>query len=240
VSTTSQFPLKPPVPEGPICALFPPTVVIRVRRTPGDPGELRPAEAEDVARAVPKRIAEFAAGRACARAALAEFGVREFALRAAPDRQPLWPAGFIGSITHTTGFCAAAVAPRASILAIGLDTEIVGAPTQDIWPTISRSEELAWVRSLPAGEQPAAVTLLFAAKEAVYKCQYPLVGEWLDFHDLRVEAGGWGESTGGTFAASPTRSIRFAERIALPIVGRYLLHEHFVSAAVAVPAGPSR
>ena len=225
------------MPEGPIRTLFPPAVVIRDRRIPGDPAELHPAEAEDVARAVPKRIAEFAAGRACARAALAELGVNEFALRAAPDRQPLWPAGFIGTITHTAGFCAAAVAPRASMLAIGLDTEIVGAPTQDIWPTIARSEELAWVRTLPPGEQPAAVTLLFAVKEALYKCQYPLVGEWLDFHDLRVEADGWGKST-GTFAVCATRSIGFARRVALPIVGRYLFHEHFVSAAVAVPADP--
>ena len=222
------------MPEGPLRTLFPRSVVVRVRRIPGDPVELHPAEAEYVARAVPRRIAEFAAGRACARAALAEFGVREFALRAAPDRQPLWPEGFIGSITHTTGFCAAAVAPRASMLAIGLDTEIVGAPTRDIWPTISRSEESAWVGSLPAAQQPAAVTLLFAAKEAFYKCQYPLVGEWLDFHDLRVEAGGWGEST-GTFAVNAARSIRFARRVALPIAGRYLFHEHFVSAAVAVP-----
>jgi 4'-phosphopantetheinyl transferase EntD len=121
------------------------------------------------------------------------------------------------------------------MLAIGLDTEIVGAPTPDIWPTISRGEELAWVQSLPAGERPAAITLLFAAKEAFYKCQYPLVGEWLDFHDLRVEARGWGGSI-GTFAVSATRSIRFAGRVALPIVGRYLFHEHFVSAAVAAPA----
>jgi 4'-phosphopantetheinyl transferase EntD len=235
VSTTSQFPLKPLNLEGPIRTLFPPTVVVRDRRIPGDPAELHPAEAQDVARAVPKRIAEFAAGRACARAALAELGVREFALRTAPDRQPLWPEGFVGSITHTAGFCAAAVAPRASMLAVGLDTEIVGAPSQDIWPTISRSEELAWVQSLSAGERPAAITLLFAAKEALYKCQYPLVGEWLDFHDLRIEAGGWGEST-GTFAVSATRSIRFAGRVALPIVGRYRFHEQFVSAAVAVPA----
>ena len=234
MSTTSQFPLKPLSPEGPIRTLFPPTVVIRERRIPGDPAELHPAEAEDVARAVPKRVAEFAAGRACARAALAEFGVREFALRAAHDRQPLWPEGFIGSITHTAGFCAAAVAPRAGMLAIGLDTEIVGAPTPDIWPTISRREELTWVHSLHAGERPAATTLLFAAKEAFYKCQYPLVGEWLDFHDLRIEAGGWGESI-GTFAVSATRSIRFAGRVAMPIVGRYLFHEQFVSAAVAVP-----
>ncbi len=239
MSTTSQFPLKPLLPEGPLRTLFPPTVVIKDRRIPGDPAELHPAETEYVARAVPKRIAEFAAGRACAKAALAEFGVHEFALRAAPDRQPIWPEGFIGSITHTTGFCAAAVAPRASMLALGLDTEIVGAPTRDIWPTISRNEELAWVQSLPAGDQPAAITLLFAAKEAFYKCQYPLVGEWLDFHDLRVEAGGWGDAR-GTFAVSATRNIRFTQRAALPLVGRYLFHERFVSAAVAVPADPSQ
>jgi 4'-phosphopantetheinyl transferase EntD len=192
-----------------------------------------------VANAVPKRIQEFAAGRACAKAALAEFGVREIALHAAPDRQPVWPDGFIGTITHTAGFCAAAVAPRTSMLAIGLDTEIVGAPTIDIWPAISRSEELTWVQSLPAREQSAAVTLLFAAKEAFYKCQYPLVGEWLDFHDLLIEAGGWGGST-GTFAAEATRDIRFARHVALPVVGRYVFHEQFVSAAVAVPRSLSQ
>lgn len=237
MSTTSQFPSKPSIPEGSIHSLFPQTVVIKDRRIPGDPADLHPAEAEHVVRAVPKRVAEFAAGRSCARAALAEFGVREFTLRAAPDRQPLWPERFIGSITHTTGFCAAAVAPRTSMLAIGLDTEIVGAPTPDIWPTIARGEELVWVRSLPVDEQPAAITLLFAAKEALYKCQYPLVGEWLDFHDLRVEAGGGGGSA-GTFAVSATRSIKFARRVPLPVMGRYLFHENFVSAAVAVPAAP--
>jgi 4'-phosphopantetheinyl transferase EntD len=217
--------------------LFPEAVVVRDRFIPGEPAELHPAEAEDVTRAVPKRIAEFAAGRACARAALAQFGVRGFALRAAPDRQPRWPEGFIGTITHTTGYCAAAVAPRASVLAIGLDSEIVGAPTHDIWPTIARSEELTWMRSLPSAERPAAVTLLFAAKEAFYKCQYPLVGEWLDFHDLWVKVGGWGEP-GGTFAVSAARDIEFARRTALPVTGRYLFHGPFVSAAVTVPAAP--
>lgn len=231
MSTISQFPLKP---------LFPQVVVVRDRRIPGDPAELHPAEAEDVTRAVPKRIAEFAAGRACARAALAEFGVSGFALRAAPDRQPRWPEGFIGTITHTTGYCAAAVASRASLVAIGLDTEIVGAPTHDIWSTIAGSEELAWIWSLPAAEQPAAITLLFAAKEAFYKCQYPLVGEWLDFHDLRVEVAGWDESgesseSAGSFAVTATRGIAFARQVALPVMGRYLFHEHFVSAAVTVP-----
>jgi hypothetical protein len=56
-------------------SLFPPGVAVAVRREPGDPADLLPGEAVYVAKAVPKRINEFAAGRACARRALATFGM---------------------------------------------------------------------------------------------------------------------------------------------------------------------
>ena len=235
VSTQSQFPPKSLLPSAALRSLFPAIVVARERRIPGDAADLLPSEAIFVRNATPKRVNEFAAGRACARSALAELGVHDVALHPAGDRQPVWPAGFIGSITHTTGLCAAVVAARRSILAIGLDSEIIGAPTPDIWSTICRDEELGWVGLLPAGERPAAVTLLFSAKEAVYKCQYPLVGEWLDFHDLSIAVKDWGRTT-GTFAASATRKIRFSQHADLPIAGRYVFHEPFVSAGVSVPA----
>lgn len=217
-----------------LSVLFPAPVVVVESREPGDPAELLADEAHYVAHARLKRLQEFAAGRACARAALAHFGVHGFALRAADDRQPLWPAGYVGSITHTTGLCAAAVAARTDILALGLDSERVGAPTPDIWSTICREEELAWVASLAADERPAAVTLLFSAKEAFYKCQYPLVTEWLDFHDLRIEVPDWGEST-GVFRTHAMRDLRFSRYAVMP-PGRYLFHEQFVSAGVAAAA----
>ncbi|HEY3659489.1 MAG TPA: 4'-phosphopantetheinyl transferase superfamily protein [Steroidobacteraceae bacterium] len=234
MSPNSHFPPESSTNPLALQGLFPAAVVVRERRIPGDAADLLASEAHYVARAHPKRINEFAAGRACARAALVELGVRDFALHAAADRQPVWPDGFVGSITHTAGLCVAAVAARSSILAIGLDSEIVGAPTLDIWPTICRDEELAWVYSLPLSEQAAAVTLLFSAKEAFYKCQYPLVGEWLDFHDLRILAA-WGE-TRGTFQASATRNIRFAHYVDLPVTGRYVFHEQFISAGLSTPA----
>jgi 4'-phosphopantetheinyl transferase EntD len=77
--------------------------------------------------------------------------------------------------------------------------------------------------------------LLFSAKEAFYKCQYPLVGEWLDFHDLSIAVNDWGR-TQGSFTASATRSIRFARHADLPIQGRYVFHDQFVSAGLSVPA----
>lgn len=218
-----------------LSVVFPATVVVVERRKPGDPNDLLADEAHYVAQARLKRLQEFAAGRACARAALEQFGVHGFVLRAAADRQPLWPDGYVGSITHTAGFCAAAAASRTHVLAIGVDSECVGAPTPDIWSTICREEELDWLQSLSAGERPAAVTLVFSAKEAFYKCQYPLVSEWLDFHDLRIELPEWGQAT-GVFQTHAMRELRFTRHAVIPL-GRYVFHEQFVSAGIAVAAG---
>ena len=216
--------------------LFPSPVVVAELRGVGEPLQLLPDEALAVSRAVPKRVNEFAAGRACARTALAEFGLSDFALLAADDRQPIWPKGFVGSITHTTGLCAAAVAQRSRIAALGLDSEIVGAPTPDIWSMLCRDEELAWVDLLPTAQRGRAVTLLFSAKEAFYKCQYPLTHEWLNFHDVHIEAFDWGQPH-GIFMVRATRSLRFAQHAVLPLEGHYVFHEQFVSTGVTVDAG---
>jgi enterobactin synthetase component D / holo-[acyl-carrier protein] synthase len=234
VSTQSQFSSQPADHVEALNSLFPSGVAVALRCEPGDPADLMPAEAVHVEKARPKRINEFAAGRACARRALATFGVTDFVLRAASDRQPLWPADFVGSITHTAGLCVAAVVPRSKFKALGLDSERSGAPTPDIWSTLCRSDELAWVESLQPEERPAAATLIFSAKEAVYKCQYPITGEWLDFHDLHIEVLDWGQRR-GRFVVRPTRDIMVAKPDALPD-GRYCFHEPFVSTAICLPA----
>ncbi|MDP9065228.1 MAG: 4'-phosphopantetheinyl transferase superfamily protein [Pseudomonadota bacterium] len=212
--------------------LFADGVVVHARRAPGIAEDLLPSEAESVKDAVPKRTSEFAAGRACARSALRALGVVDFPLQSAPDRQPIWPSGCVGSISHTTGLCAAAVAMRSRVAAVGLDIEVTGSASVDIWSTICRDEELVWVRSLPLAEQSAAVTLIFSAKEAVYKFQYPRVREWLDFHDLRLSIARWG-AIDGSFAAHPTRQLGLARHYAVPIVGQYVFFEQFVIAGVS-------
>ncbi len=239
MSTQSQFPPEASLPEPNLAGLFPGAVVVRERRVPGDAADLLPSEAAFVKNARPKRINEFAAGRWCARSALAQLGQPHVALHPAADRQPNWPPDYVGSITHTTGFCAAAVARRSQIQAIGLDSEVVGAPSADIWATICRDEELTWVTSLPETARPAAVTLLFSAKEAFYKCQYPLVGEWLDFHDLAVQVRDFGRAM-GAFAVQSCRDLQIRRLVELPIDGRYVFHEEFVSAGIVVPADANR
>src|ERR1700732_1826698 len=72
--------------------LFPPGAVAADLRGPGDPKLLLPAEAKYMGRAVPKRVQEFAAGRLCARRALAGFGIVVFPFGAAAAPPPGWAA----------------------------------------------------------------------------------------------------------------------------------------------------
>jgi 4'-phosphopantetheinyl transferase EntD len=225
-------------------ALFPAGVIAADLRGPGDPALLMPEEAANLGRAVPQRVREFAAGRQCARRALAEFGMADFPIRVGGDRQPLWPDLMAGSITHTSDFCAAVVAERRCAAGLGLDSEVVGDIKPEIWPRICGPQESDWVRSLPVPEQAAAVTLIFAAKEAFYKCQYPVVRQRLSFPDARIEVAGWGGSR-GAFNIQATRDLAIARHAVLPLPGRYLFHEGLVSAGVALagasggPAAPN-
>jgi 4'-phosphopantetheinyl transferase EntD len=220
-------------------SLFPSGVVAAEMRALGAASDLLPAEAQSMANAVPKRIQEFAAGRLCARRALVAFGVTDFPIRVAWDRQPVWPESLIGSITHTAGLCAAVAAERSNLIALGIDSEIVGAVKVNLRPRICVETELAWIDELEPAARAAAVTLIFSAKEAVYKCLFPLLGERLNFHDLHVSPLEWG-SPEGAFTIAPTQPLADFNRssaLACPsMLGSYRFHDEFVSTGVCLSA----
>jgi 4'-phosphopantetheinyl transferase EntD len=98
--------------------------VVAVEAFEDVPGESSfPGEESLVVNAVEARRREFITARRCAREALAKLGYAPVPIRAGRKREPLWPAGLVGSITHTAGFRAAAVAPRSMLASIGIDTE---------------------------------------------------------------------------------------------------------------------
>jgi 4'-phosphopantetheinyl transferase EntD len=207
---------------------------------PGDSSLLLPAEAECLGRAVRKRVQEFAAGRLCARRALAEFGVSGFPVRSAKDRQPIWPDRLVGSITHTDGYCAAVVAERGRFLGIGVDTEAIGRVTRELWRQVFLAEEIDWLESLQEPQRAVSATTLFAAKEAFYKCQYPLTLEWLNFEDVRVEIAACGPE-GGKLIMAPTRPLALlrthgpsSDSAKLPC-GRYRVHAGLVTVGMSLP-----
>ena len=220
-------------------SLFPAAAVVAELRDPGEISLLLPAEAAYLGRSVPKRAREFAAGRLCARRALAEFGIADFPIEVAADRRPLWPPSIVGSITHTDGFCAAVVAERSSLVSIGIDSEGAESVKPELWESICVADEIAWLNSLAATQRRAAATLMFSAKEAFYKCQYPLTLQFLGFLDVQVQLPDWGAQR-GIFTIAANRDIEVADHAVFPMCGRYLFHEQFVTAALCLPAASAK
>lgn len=152
----------------------------------GDPDSLYLEERTSLARAIPRRQREYAAGRQAARRAMAAIGWPASPVPSAPDRSPVWPTGLTGSIAHTRSACVAVVARSEGVAAIGIDLEDDQPLSPDLWPTICTPAERAFLCARPREQWGALATRLFAAKEAVYKCQYPLTGRMLDFQDVHV------------------------------------------------------
>ncbi len=154
-------------------------------------------EALAVARAVEKRRREFVAGRQLAREALGALSVRDVVIPMGPDRAPQWPAGIVGSISHTSDWCVVAVSNDPGVVSVGVDVEQSDALADKLVPSICTEEEIRWLEAQPLARRGLLAKLVFSAKEAVYKCQYPLTRRFLEFADVIVEL----DEDAGTFAA---------------------------------------
>lgn len=213
--------------------LFPEGVITAELRGAAAPSRLLLAEQQCINGVAPKRANEFAAGRLCARFALAQFGIEAFPLLSGADRQPRWPDGVVGCITHTADFCGVVVGERGRFLALGVDTEVVAAVGTNILHQICIAEEVAWLEQLAPEDRSRALSLLFSAKEAFYKCQYPLTGEWLDFADVSIQLPSIEES--GTFVVQPQRDLALSRQACSALHCVYRYHDEFVSVGVSLP-----
>jgi len=155
--------------------LLPPGTSFAARAIVGDDPPLFPDEEAAIVRAVPKRRRTFAFGRVCAREALGW----NVAILVGQGGAPVWPAGVLGSITHTDDDAAAAIAS----VPIGIDLESRA--------HAARTPDLLAMVALPS-ERALDAALVFSAKESVYKCLYPTAGQFLDFHDVELAFDGDG------------------------------------------------
>lgn len=129
---------------------------------------------------VAKRQREFRAGRHAARAALKQLNAPPGPLLRGEDRQPIWPRGFIGSISHCDDSCVAACAKEGEIVSLGLDVE----PLKPLKPGIARYIETEDERVFMELHPELPPRLIFSAKESLYKCYHPLVRRFFGFHSV--------------------------------------------------------
>lgn len=173
--------------------LLPSHVAVAVLGPDDEPAGLHADEDAAVGeRAVPRRRREFALGRTATRRALASLGIEPQAIPRGPQREPQWPTGVVGSITHTAGWAIAAVARADTCGGVGIDLEHRDAWFEGLADEIAFGPEADRLRALPPSERPAATLELFAAKESVYKAFFPRVGRYFGFEAARVQPVGDG------------------------------------------------
>jgi 4'-phosphopantetheinyl transferase EntD len=217
--------------------LLPPGAVAVETRSDPPEAELFPEEEAELAQAVEKRRLEFTTVRHCARTALARLGVAPTAILPGDRGAPRWPAGIVGSMTHCTGYRAAAVARSEELAAIGVDAEPHEALPPEVLTTVTVPEERERLERLVA-QRPTVHwdRLLFSAKESVYKAWFPLTGRWLDFEEASVDFG-VPDGDAGSFYARLLVPGPVVAGITLPgFSGHWLVRDGLLFTAIAVAA----
>ena len=143
------------------------------------------AEAALMVDVAERRRAHFAAGRACARAALATFGQVEAVIGRTADGAPVWPDGMVGSIAHCGQAAVAIVARAERWSTLGIDIEIDRPLPDDAASYVLDEIERTALAELPGGLARWALPA-FGAKECVHKCLQPLQGLFLEFGEVRI------------------------------------------------------
>ncbi|HJX51222.1 MAG TPA: 4'-phosphopantetheinyl transferase superfamily protein [Polyangia bacterium] len=227
--------LPTPIVEGSREKLFPDGAVLVTSRDLGDDLDLFPEEFQAMARATSARRFEFSLGRRCAREALAILGGPRVAIPVGRFRDPVWPFGYVGSITHCRGFCAAAAARTlpgdgsGAIRGLGLDSEPAVSLPEELAGVVCTADECAWLASRQGDGVPWD-RLFFCAKESAYKCLFPATHRFLEFRDVGVrfdpEHGGFDARLPSLYG-SPSH-----------LLGRYAIRDGIILAATTWMEGP--
>lgn len=185
-----------------LASLLPASVRFAERWT-DDPDDLYPEELTHLSRAVPKRRAEFATVRRCARESLEAMGIIRPPMVPGEAGAPTWPTGVVGAMTHCAGYRAAAVASREDVLSLGIDAEPNQPLPGDVLATIALPGEIRELQKLhEVSPEVQWGRLLFSAKESVYKTWYPLRRTWLGFEEAFLRL-----CPDGTFTAVLNRPL---------------------------------
>lgn len=185
--------------------------------------------------AVPKRKAEFVAGRLCAEFSLLAEGAQSQFVGRSPDGSPMWPLAIVGAISHTDTTAYAAVARQSGGYSIGLDSELLKYASMieemaDVFCT--GGEKLRW---LSARSGPGTPLMIFSAKESLFKAVHPCVKRFVEFGEAQVSEIDW---AAGSLQIVPTpgslleREIRVAH-------GRFAFDSQAVHTTICVAADNS-
>jgi 4'-phosphopantetheinyl transferase EntD len=138
-----------------------------------------------IARAVPTRREQYGATRLLARQLFARLGLPPQAVVNRADRSPIWPSGYLGTITHTQAWCGVALAKETCVAGVGIDAESDVPLETGVARRVLSARE--WEAMVASGHEPEKIAALwFSAKESVYKCVHPQVQRFIGFSEVEL------------------------------------------------------
>jgi enterobactin synthetase component D len=142
---------------------------------------------DTIRKAVPKRRAEFLAGRFCARRALEAIMHMPPQIPIGRDRNPVWPDSVKGSISHSNTNAVAVVTDSSAICGIGIDIEnrISDTTISNLRAQIVLPDELKLFINSKLSDT-VIFTIIFSVKESFFKAAYPIVKKYFDFDAISV------------------------------------------------------
>lgn len=149
---------------------------------PDDHLNLGPGEAAALSGAVARVRNASGAARDVAKSLLRTLGAGVAEIPRAPQGFPLWPKGFLGSLSHSETVAAAIVARDDAFECLGIDVE----EQEQLEPELARfivHEEEKW--AIDAGK--VSIREVFSIKEAVFKALFPRDRVMLDFQDVLLD-----------------------------------------------------
>jgi len=143
-------------------------------------------------KSVCKRKVEYLAGRYCAAQALKEETGSFLQVGSDEKFVPIWPTGCLGSISHTHGYAVAIISTHQRWLSLGIDVQIIcdynDSRTIDMMSKyIADEEEIFLLKQYSLFPQPG-FSLLFSAKESLFKSLYPYVRRYFGFKSAKLTA----------------------------------------------------
>jgi len=190
---------------------------------------LFPEERAAMTRAVPARRAEFSTGRVLARELLTALGFDPAPLAPDPDRTPQWPEGVVGSIAHADGVCVVAAARANKIAGVGIDVESEEPLEYESFKVVCTPIERTRIERFRSGGGTFA-KMIYCAKEAAYKCWYPIARAPLEFQDVTTEV----DFKRGNFAATVRRGAAAGVDAPRHFIGRVFVRDRWIFAGTLV------
>jgi len=169
---------------------------------PLDSNQLFEEEKIYLGRSSEKRCQDFATGRWCARQALQFIGVDPVAIPMGKQREPVWPPGLVGSISHTKNYYCAGVSKTKK--ALGVDAErFSGELDEQLIKAVCSNAEYEIILSCPSEVAKYAPHVIFSAKEAYQKAVFPFIKKILNFDAVEIKI----DWQNGSFDVKPSESV---------------------------------